>query len=378
MNSDDISPRLQRYRRFVREERLAAAHGGIRLVPDSLWISITENCNFRCVGCYTEGVFKKTYVSIDDVRNMLTGSQVQFSVISLTEGEAFLHPLLCEIIEACKSIHPAAEIDLVTNASIPIRGKYRKAVSLIDRLGISIDGATKATYESIRKGGNFERFLDNVRDIVAVRTATGHPANIEFDFTAMTKNVSELPDVVRIAASVGIRDVYYQPMEMRELEIIERVGEFHITRMPIDDVYRFTDEAVSVGRQLGVRVRGAAYMTRPRTNVAHNSTEPSRREISDEEAVCTCRYLWSQPFQYVRDGSKFAILPCCYMDRSSGPKISRRYDFIFDRPQGIDIYNSASYWQMRQDLSDGLLEEFCGGCKLAHSYPWVEPLDRDD
>ncbi len=247
-----LSPRLRRYLNFVDSRRRLAANGGLRLAPDGVWLSVTENCNFRCVGCYTEGLFKKTYVSIDDVRNMLSENDARFTYISLTEGEAFLHPELCEIIELCKAMHPEALIDLVTNASIPVRGKCRTAVSLIDSLGVSIDGAIKETYEKIRKGGNFERFLANARDIAAVRIECGRPKLLEFSFTAMTENIAELPGVVRIAAELGIPNVYFQPMEMREKEIIDRVGAFHLGRMPIEEVYRMTDEAMAVGKALGV------------------------------------------------------------------------------------------------------------------------------
>jgi hypothetical protein len=58
------SERLKRYRAFVRQKREQARAGEFSLAPDSLWLSITENCNFRCVGCYTEGLFKKGLISV--------------------------------------------------------------------------------------------------------------------------------------------------------------------------------------------------------------------------------------------------------------------------------------------------------------------------
>ncbi len=206
-----LSPRLRRYLNFVDSRRRLAANGGLRLAPDGVWLSVTENCNFRCVGCYTEGLFKKTYVSIDDVRNMLSENDARFTYISLTEGEAFLHPELCEIIELCKAMHPEALIDLVTNASIPVRGKCRTAVSLIDSLGVSIDGAIKETYEKIRKGGNFERFLANARDIAAVRIECGRPKLLEFSFTAMTENIADCLASCGLPLSSEFRTFIFSP-----------------------------------------------------------------------------------------------------------------------------------------------------------------------
>ncbi|WP_298423777.1 radical SAM protein [Rhodoblastus sp.] len=367
------SERLKRYRAFVRQKREQARAGEFSLAPDSLWLSITENCNFRCVGCYTEGLFKKTYLSPDELRRMLSGETETYSLISLTDGEAFLHPELCEIIEICKAAHPAAQIDLVTNASVPPRGKYRRAVSLIDNLGISIDGATKATYESIRRGGNFERFLDNVREIVAIRAETGKPSCLEFSFTAMTSNLPELPGVVRIAAELGVPNVYFQPMETREPEIAARIGAFNLSHMPREEIFKITDEAIALGKSLGVAVYGMPFMTKPlpggpdEMNTA--ASIAPRRDVA--EAVCECQYLWLRPFQYLRDEAGFHVLPCCYMAKPDGLVISRRYGLTFTELERVpSVYNGEAYWNLRQALADGELSEFCGGCMEAFYYPW--------
>jgi pyruvate-formate lyase-activating enzyme len=370
--ADCISPRYQRYLDFVRRQRKLALDGALKLAPDGLWLSITENCNFRCVGCYTEGLFKKTYVSIDEVRRMLPASETKFTYISLTEGEAFLHPQLCEIIELCKATHPESVIDLVTNASIPIRGRSRRAVSLIDSLGVSIDGATKETYESIRKGGNFERFLANTKEIVAVRADCGNPKDLEFSFTAMSTNIAELVGVVEIAAEIGVPNVYFQPMEIRDPEIVARVGAFNLSRMAVEDVYRITDEAIATGKALGVAVYGAPSMVR-QSGPVMGADDPIEVESRRDEAVCTCQFFWSKPFQYVRDGERYQVLPCCYMLKSDALKISHRYGLHYEKPEDVlKVYNSPGYWRMRQDLAAGALHEFCGGCMQAMTHPWKE------
>lgn len=90
-----------------------------------------------------------------------------------------------------------------------------------------------------------------------------------------------------------------------------------------------------------------------------------------EEAVRTCRYLWLQPFQYIRDGERFAVLPCCYMSKADGIKISERYGLIFERPgRVLDVYNGDAFWRLRCDLAYGKLAEFCGACKQAETWPW--------
>ncbi len=215
------------YRQHLDAVRADSLSGRRLLAPDGLWLAITKNCNFKCIGCYREGMFRKTYVSVPDVCKMLAESSGHaYDYISLTTGEAFLHPEFCDIIEACRAAHPGAVIDVISNGSIPPKGRFRKAVSMIDKLGLSIDGAVAETFESIRRGGSFVRFFENAREICAIRAETGFPKDLGFSFTAITRNIAELPDVVRIAADLGVPMIYAQPMEMNHPEIIAAPANF--------------------------------------------------------------------------------------------------------------------------------------------------------
>ena len=53
-------------------------------------------------------------------------------------------------------------------------------VNSIDRLGISIEGATKETFEKIRKGANFDRIINNVRSVQAWSKANGDKIEVVF------------------------------------------------------------------------------------------------------------------------------------------------------------------------------------------------------
>ena len=360
------------YRQHLDRLRADSFAGIRRLAPDGLWLAITENCNFKCIGCYREGMFKKTYVSVPDVCKMLADSSDHaYDYISLTMGEAFLHPELCDIIEACRAAHPNAVIDVISNGSIPPKGRFRKAVSMIDKLGLSIDGACAETFESIRRGGSFARFIENAREICAIRAETGYPKDLGFSFTAITRNIAELPDVIRIAAELGVPLVYAQPMEMNDPEIIARAGAFHLSHMPMEDIYRITDEASAVGRQLGVWVDLAGYLARPQPDAATPvaAAEPTPEELAQD--VRLCQYPYRKPFQYTRTGERFRVLPCCYMLENTGDKMAERYGMDYAAPPPvIDFYNSPEFWRFRTDLAEGRANDLCGPCMQARTYPW--------
>lgn len=350
--------------------RDASLSGRRRLAPDGLWIAVTENCNFKCIGCWREGLFKKTYLSHDELRKMLASSTGQaYSYISFTNGEAFLHPQLCDLIEMAREYHPNAVIDLISNGSIPPKGRFAKAVAMVDDFGMSIDGATKETYESIRRGGNFEKFLDNVREVVAIRKAAGKPGGLSFSFTAITRNIGELPDVVKIAADLGVPYVWAQPMEMEHPDIAERTGQYHISHMPKEEMWAWVDKAKATGKALGVAVDVAHYLERPRRD---EPQEPGADQLARD--MQHCQYPYEKPFQFVRAGDKFQVLLCCYMFETTPAIAAERYGLEFDTlPDVIDTYNSEAFWKFRTDLAHGRAGDLCGRCMQASTYPWRKP-----
>lgn len=372
MHDDAAAPLAEDpdYLAFVDRLRRRSLAGEVVLAPDGLWLAVTQNCNLRCIGCWREGLFKKTYVTLDEVRQMLADSGgAGFRYVSLTWGEAFLHPELCDIIELCRAAHPRAVIDLTTNATIPPKGRFAQAISMIDDMGISIDGARKETFESIRLGSNFERFLDNVREVVAIRARTGNPARLMFCFTALTRNIAELPDVVRLAAELGVPGVYAQPMEMEHPEVVARTGQYHLSLMPKEDLWAIADKALAVGRALGVQVDLAGYLIRPPQEAA-----PPPPVAVAEADIRHCQYPYQKPFQYVRAGDRTRVQLCCYMVETASDLAAERYGMEFASPPPVvEFYNSPAYWQFRMDLARGRSKDFCGRCMQARTFPWKGP-----
>jgi molybdenum cofactor biosynthesis enzyme MoaA len=376
----EAEARYGEYLAYVEDAYSRAERGEFHLAPPAiLWVAITENCNLKCVGCYTEGLFKKVYIDVADMRRLLSSVGSGFECISLTEGEAFLHPKLCDIIEICKEHHPDADVWVISNGTIPIKGRYRRAVSLIDRLGLSIDGATKATYEGIRVGANFERFIENVREIVAIRKETGFPRHLGFSFTATRTNLPELAGVVRLAHALGVPLVWAQPMEIKNEEVGRRIAAIHIDTMPKPEIRRLMEEAQAEAKRLGVQFHSAVALWPDEEEVTDKTGSEDlsdgfaavRQEIVDELAVRMCQYTWREDFQFLKVGEAFQIVPCCYMDRSAAGILAKRYGFSYDQlPTSDALFNSAEFWRFRRDLALGKMGDVCGMCQAAKTYPW--------
>lgn len=125
-------------------------------------------------------------------------------------GEPLLHPRLFEMVSYAVKL--GFRVSVGTNAT---RIGKRRAASLVscglDVLNVSVDGATRETYEAIRTRGRFRRLL---RGLLLLRRAkersgSGRPV-VRFVTVAMKENLPELPAIVRLAHRLGVPTVSVQ------------------------------------------------------------------------------------------------------------------------------------------------------------------------
>lgn len=293
--------------------------------------------------------------------------QVDGSVdqISFTTNEALLHPQFCEIIDLCREVHPAARLWIITNGTIPIKGRYRNAIAKLNKVGLSIDGATKEVYESIRIGATFEDFIKNTKDIISIRDETGFPEEITFGFTATSTNLHELKALVTLAHSLGINNVWAQAMEAKG-EIIEaRIADILIDRLDPTTRTRLIDEAKAEASALGI---GLYYSEGLYPILDATTVQASNNTAID---VQLCQYPYTQPAQIARYGDAYLVRPCCYIPTTKQKALAEKHNMIFPKIVSADeIYNSQQMWNFRQSLVNGQARDVCGNCSAARGFKW--------
>lgn len=92
------------------------------------------------------------------------------------------------------------KVTTVTNATLLTRSKAEQLVqSGIPQVNVSVDGATKQTYEKVRILGNFDHFLKNLDYLVAAKEKAGTSTpRIQFQFAMLAaNNLREAPELVR-------------------------------------------------------------------------------------------------------------------------------------------------------------------------------------
>ena len=173
-------------------------------------IQITSRCNLRCPHC-TKNVFSDQW--IDGDMDMATYRAISKAFPYLKQvyidawGEPLLHPEFWQMAAIARDA--GCSVGTTTNGTLINRDVARRLACEVDVVGISIDGATAGTYESIRHGAKFNEVVEGVLSLVAAKKETrddGYPL-VSLLFLKNRRNIHELPDMVDLAGELGADEV---------------------------------------------------------------------------------------------------------------------------------------------------------------------------
>lgn len=144
--------------------------------PLHLDIESTNNCNLRCLMCGRNWMKEKIgYVSFELFKKIINeAAKYHLPSIKLNyRGEPLLHPDLVKMVKYAKK-KGILEVQFNTNGLLLNEKKARELIGAgLDRIIFSFDGATKKTYEKIRIGSNYEKVINNIKNLVRLRNKKG-------------------------------------------------------------------------------------------------------------------------------------------------------------------------------------------------------------
>ncbi|MFT6881310.1 MAG: radical SAM protein with 4Fe4S-binding SPASM domain [Marinoscillum sp.] len=208
------------YRSFSKSRKNGQAQ--ISGLPISLTVEPTTACNLRCPECpsglrsFTRPTGRLDPALFTKVIDEL--SDTLFYLIFYFQGEPFLHPDLISMIRyaADKRIYTATS----TNAHF-LNDKAAQEIvkSGLDRLIISIDGATQETYEAYRKTGELSEVLAGTERILYWKKELKSPTpNVVWQFLVVAPNEHEIPLIKRMAKEYGVDSVAFKTAQIYDFE----------------------------------------------------------------------------------------------------------------------------------------------------------------
>jgi radical SAM protein with 4Fe4S-binding SPASM domain len=154
---------------FISILRSKPIHWGM---PYSVSIEPTNICNLACPECPTgNGNLIRDKLNINPETNKRLIDEIGkylFCIIYYFQGEPFLNQQLFEMIKYA-SENKIFTISSTNGHFLNQNNSEKIIKSGLQKLIISLDGITPETYQMYRKNGNFNKVIDGIKTIIAVK-----------------------------------------------------------------------------------------------------------------------------------------------------------------------------------------------------------------
>lgn len=208
------------YSSFVKARKTKQAL--VKGLPISLSVEPTTACNLRCPECpsglrsFTRPTGKMSGEIFTKIIDEL--HETLFYLIFYFQGEPYLHPDFLDLVKyaTSKNIYTATS----TNAHFLTKAMAQRTVdSGLDRMIISIDGASQATYESYRKEGELTKVLEGTKNILEARSASKkNTPLVVWQFLVVRPNEHEVGEIKRLANEYGVDKVAFKTAQIYDYE----------------------------------------------------------------------------------------------------------------------------------------------------------------
>jgi len=331
-------------------------------VCDSLptWLNTTNStvCNLRCPFC-PQALGKTPDWRMEEpiYRQVLEELYPAAEIVQLSAiGEPMMTPHLPEKLADMERF--GVKLEMVTNATLmkgdPLLARMARIMGL---LTVSIDGATKATYDALRVGADFDEVLANLRAYNRHRHALPkeRQAPLHFNTILMKRTLAELPDFLKLAKDLDAQHVTVMHMvhmpNTEESMRDEMLGGSREWKQRTNDVLA---KAGEVARQLQLSVNlPPAFSLANGAGPAGRKPDPIR-----------CWFLWQR--MYV--GPFGDVVPCCLSGIHANGNV-KESDFFTQ-------WNSPLYREMRRRVHSPDPYGPCKDCYLVNRSPDTGAFDQ--
>ncbi len=301
-------------------------------LPIFVQIEPTVICNLKCKMCIAAFSKKEvSHLTLDKFKIIRREFPYLRKISLVGVGEPLLNPELFEIIRFAKK--EKIRIGFTTNGVLLTKNNIEKILDCkCDWLNISIDGATKETYQKIRQGSDFELVINNVKELM--RAKKGNKIAVSIWFLGMKDNIKELAQMVRLVSDLGIRQLNMQTVH---------------TWGSLSEVDRFNDLMLNSSLDELVQAIRRTKEFAKKYNIEFNYDN-----TPFNKSVRACKWPWKSCYISVEG----FITPCCI--HGSNPDIIN-FGNIFEKPFK-EIWNNNKYREFRKKLRSNIPEGICIGC----------------
>jgi MoaA/NifB/PqqE/SkfB family radical SAM enzyme len=166
---------------------------------------LTNECNFACLHCIEESgpgrAFKDELDDTQVFEVLRQAIELDVPYISLSGGEPMVHPRFFDLVAFAAA--RGTQLKIETNGQYLTEEACRRLKALdVKSVQVSMDGASRATFNKMRVRGDFDEVVQGIRNLVEA----GVPLEINYSPTKF--NTHEIGQAVDLAYALGAQNFY--------------------------------------------------------------------------------------------------------------------------------------------------------------------------
>lgn len=331
----DFDPRRRaNYEKYLQSRRSSAV---IDYLPIKLDIENVSRCNFRCTMCQVSDWHKGQRAADMPLQSFKSLIDEQYGLIEI-KLQGMGEPLMqrddyFEMIRYARS--KELWVRTTTNASLlHLRDNYRRLIDVDpNEVQVSIDGADREVFESIRRQSDFHRVIANCKLINGYCDQKGL-VRTKMWVVLQKANRHQLMQFIELAGDAGFRSVAFS---LNLTDWGQEKWNVANTQVLVEDSFdeELCHRAVDRGRELGVAVAFWSV-----------TEKYSRRS---KEKLCP----W--PFERLYVSSDMRAVPCCTI---ANPEVID----LGSAAQLTETWHGDAFNAFRQAHIAGDIPAVCKGC----------------
>jgi pyrroloquinoline quinone biosynthesis protein E len=306
----------------------------LKYLPLSMDIEPTTGCNFRCTMCQVSSPdFEARNMDLKTFKTVIDQNKQLIKIKLQGMGEPFVNKHLFKMIKYANS--NGISVEFVTNGSLLNDENINKILkSEISRIVISIDGATKSTFENIRIKSNFEQVILNAKKLSKAIKENKYKTDFEAICLVQKNNFDEIEKISDLCNQIGFHTLHFQ---------------VQLTGWGKEDWEQVNYKKDINYSDLGIQDRFKKLKT--------EKSNSNFKIIVVEENLLNFNKQCSYPFENPYISSTGKIIPCCMIADENVINFGSIKEENF-----LSIWNSEKYQSFRKDIINNSLENYCKNC----------------
>lgn len=322
--------------------------------PIELSLDPTHLCNFKCGHCNAQRYLVLHSDQVPADRKRMTREHLRSLVDFCADwgvkgvcigggGEPLMNKNAWDLPSYIAS--KGMKSSFATNGSL-INEQIAKEMMNCRWVGVSVDSATKETFEKIHGVNYFDKVIENLKLLAETKRETGSKIDISYKFLIRPDNWHEVYDACKLAKEIGVRDFHARPADL-ERKDFEQAMELNYNLEEIQRLFRKSHE-LEGGRDF--RVFTVMHKYNPDFTVKHSFKKCSSSSLM---------------LQACSDGNFYTCADHRIEDRF---KLGSHYP---DPKEILNIWGSDEHRRLLQSIE---VDKECGRCTYGEYARQIEEL----